>query len=96
MTTEQSLNSVATAINKTMHTPVTQYIKVDGKHSANVGHYHIENQSGYWNLVQMTNETGGTHRICTGRTKGELYQQMTAYHDGLRAGRDSYRKEYNP
>ena len=83
--TELNLDRLAGSINQTLGTPEQPYTKIEGGgYRPNEGCYHIEIQSGFFNLVRMSNESGGTNLELSGTTKRDLYDQMQAYLKGIR------------
>ena len=49
----------------------------------NVGHYYFAEEYDVFNLFQIDNENGKYHQIFYGKTREELWLQITAYMDGV-------------
>jgi hypothetical protein len=88
--TEKQLEALVGWINELTGSPATSYTKTDGKLSANIGNYHLYYAYGGVNLHRMTNEGGGVNTPLGGgtRTKRELFNQLHAFINGLRAKND--------
>jgi hypothetical protein len=86
--TEKQLEALVSWINELTGSPATSYTRNDeGKLSANIGNYHLYYAYGGVNLHRMTNEGGGVNTPLGGgtRTKRELFNQLHAFINGLRA-----------
>ncbi len=72
-------------INQLTGSPLTAYTKIDGKLTANIGHYHLDQAYGGIKLIRMYNEGGGIEEITRNGfgTKKELYYQLDAIITGL-------------
>lgn len=83
--TEKDLQKVVDRINRETGSPMTTYTKTaDGKHSANVGNYHLDGAYGGWKLVRMDNQSGGIRNVTDGFVpKRELYDLMHAILTGM-------------
>jgi hypothetical protein len=89
--TEKQLESLVQWINELTNSPATSYTRTeDGKSSANIGNYHLYFAYGGVNLHRMTNTGGGVSTPLGGgtRTKRELFNQLHAFINGLRAKND--------
>jgi hypothetical protein len=88
--TEKQLEALVGWINELTGSPATSYTKNDGKLSANIGNYHLYYAYGGVNLHRMTNTGGGVNTPLGGgtRTKRELFNQLHAFINGLRAKND--------
>jgi hypothetical protein len=89
--TEKQLESLVQWINELTNSPPTSYTRTeDGKLSANIGNYHLYHAYGGVNLHRMTNTGGGVNTpLGEGtRTKRELFNQLHAFINGLRAKND--------
>jgi hypothetical protein len=89
--TEKQLEALVSWINELTESPATSYTRNDeGKLSANIGNYHLYFAYGGVNLHRMTNEGGGVNTPLGGgtRTKRELFNQLHAFINGLRAKND--------
>lgn len=89
--TEKMLASLVEDINKMTGSPATSYTRSeDGKLSANIGNYHLYFAYGGVNLHRMSNTGGGVNTPLGGgtRTKRELFNQLHAFINGLRACHD--------
>jgi len=60
---------------------------------SNIGHYHVAEEYGLFNLYQTSNENGGVHQLFYGKTKRELYLQITAMLEGIRIGKNFEARE---
>jgi hypothetical protein len=86
--TEKQLEALVSWINELTGSPATSYTRNDeGKLSANIGNYHLYHAYGGVNLHRMSNEGGGVNTPLGGgtRTKRELFNQLHAFINGLRA-----------
>ena len=83
--TERELESVVDRLNRTMGTPATPYVQVDGKFVAQIGNYNLSWAYGGVNLEQIVNEGGGVRNVfgCGHVTKRDLYDRMQAYLSGI-------------
>lgn len=74
-------------LNKITCKPETAYTKIDGKLSANIGHYHLAQAYGGCALYRMDNESGGVDDVSRigYASKKELYQWINAYITELQA-----------
>jgi len=89
--TEKQLESLVQWVNELTNSPPTSYTRTeDGKLSANIGNYHLYFAYGGVNLHRMTNTSGGVNTpLGEGtRTKRELFNQLHAFINGLRAKND--------
>jgi hypothetical protein len=89
--TEKQLEALVSWINELTGSPATSYTRNDeGKLSANIGNYHLYHAYGGVNLHRMSNEGGGVNTPLGGgtRTKRELFNQLHAFINGLRAKND--------
>jgi hypothetical protein len=89
--TEKQLESLVQWVNELTNSPATSYTRTeDGKLSANIGNYHLYHAYGGVNLHRMTNTGGGVNTpLGEGtRTKRELFNQLHAFINGLRAKND--------
>jgi hypothetical protein len=89
--TEKQLESLVQWVNELTNSPATSYTRAeDGKLSANIGNYHLYYAYGGVNLHRMTNTGGGVNTpLGEGtRTKRELFNQLHAFINGLRAKND--------
>jgi hypothetical protein len=85
--TEKQLEALVGWINELTNSPATSYTRTDDKLTANIGNYHLYYAYGGVNLHRMTNEGGGVNTPLGGgtRTKRELFNQLHAFINGLRA-----------
>jgi hypothetical protein len=85
--TEKQLEALVSWINELTNSPATSYTRTDDKLTANIGNYHLYFAYGGVNLHRMTNEGGGVNTPLGGgtRTKRELFNQLHAFINGLRA-----------
>jgi len=65
----------------------------DGSGKFHIGNYHVAEEYGVFNLYQITNENGGVHEVFYGKTKRELYLQITAMLEGVRIGKNCEARE---
>jgi hypothetical protein len=74
-------------LNKITGSPETAYTKIDGKLSANIGHYHLDQAYGGCALYRMDNESGGVDDVSRigYATKKDLYNWINAYIAGIQA-----------
>ena len=88
--TEKQLEALVGWINELTGSPATSYTRTDGKLTANIGNYHLYFAYGGVNLHRMSNEGGGVNTPLGGgtRTKRELFNQLHAFINGLRAKND--------
>jgi hypothetical protein len=89
--TEKQLESLVQWVNELTNSPPTSYTRTeDGKLTANIGNYHLYFAYGGVNLHRMTNTGGGVNTpLGEGtRTKRELFNQLHAFINGLRAKND--------
>ena len=89
--TEKQLESLVQWVNELTNSPATSYTRAeDGKLSANIGNYHLYYAYGGVNLHRMTNTGGGVNTPLgeVTRTKRELFNQLHAFINGLRAKND--------
>jgi hypothetical protein len=89
--TEKQLESLVQWVNELTNSPPTSYTRTeDGKLSANIGNYHLYFAYGGVNLHRITNTGGGVNTpLGEGtRTKRELFNQLHAFINGLRAKND--------
>ena len=89
--TEKQLESLVQWVNELTNSPATSYTRTEGgKLSANIGNYHLYYAYGGVNLHRMTNTGGGVNTpLGEGtRTKRELFNQLHAFINGLRAKND--------
>lgn len=72
-------------LNKITNSPQTCYTKIDGKLSANIGHYHLDQAYGGCALHRMDNESGGVDDISRigYASRKELYNWINAYISGI-------------
>lgn len=84
------LNLVVERLNKLLGVPTEPWIESRlGRHSSNVGCFHIENENGVYKLSQMTNTAGITRPVLRGGTKTDLYRQVHDLIRGVEFGLDS-------
>lgn len=85
--TIKDLRNLAAMLNKITNSPAEYSTQVDGKFSANVGHYHISQAYGGYCLHRVMNTGGGvTCPIRHGHGPARvLYDSMHAYIRGLEA-----------
>ena len=85
--TNKDLAAVLSRINRETNSPLSPYTLTDGKHTANIGNYHLSGAYGGVSLHRMVNESGGISDVfgCGHVTKRELYTQMHAFLRGLNA-----------
>lgn len=85
--TKSQLQSVVDSINKITGSPMTPYtVNPDtGKHTANIGNYHLSGAYGGFCLHRMYNDGGGvTSPLSTGHiSKRELIALMYAFMHGM-------------
>jgi hypothetical protein len=88
--TEKQLEALVSWINELTNSPATSYTRTDDKLTANIGNYHLYHAYGGVNLHRMSNESGGVNTPLGGgtRTKRELFNQLHAFINGLRAKND--------
>jgi hypothetical protein len=88
--TEKQLESLVQWVNELTNSPPTSYTRTDDKLTANIGNYHLYFAYGGVNLHRMTNTGGGVNTpLGEGtRTKRELFNQLHAFINGLRAKND--------
>jgi hypothetical protein len=88
--TEKQLESLVQWVNELTNSPATSYTRTDDKLTANIGNYHLYYAYGGVNLHRMTNTGGGVNTpLGEGtRTKRELFNQLHAFINGLRAKND--------
>jgi hypothetical protein len=88
--TEKQLEALVSWINELTGSPATSYTRTDDKLTANIGNYHLYHAYGGVNLHRMSNESGGVSTPLGGgtRTKRELFNQLHAFINGLRAKND--------
>ncbi len=61
------------------------YTKVNGEYKPNAGNYHLSGAYGGYSLHQMCSTGSGTSDVfrCGHVAKRDLYNRMSAFHDGL-------------
>ena len=76
-TTIKQLNAAVERLNEITENPTTYSKRDNGKFTANIGHYHIDQCYGGYQLVQTSNTGGGIRTIqpCRG-TKTECYNAI--------------------
>lgn len=85
-----NLEHLVQRINEATNSPLTYSTKIDGKHSINIGHYHLDGAYGGWKLVRTMNDGGGIDEITYGYcSKRELYDKMLAFLSGIYAAQES-------
>ena len=84
--TNTQLNAIVDRINRATNSPMTPYTKnADGKHTANIGNYHLDWAYGGVCLQRMDNDAGGVNTpLGIGHvTKRALRDAMYAYIAGI-------------
>ena len=77
--TIRHLERFATALNRSLKRPEKYF----GAHGfANVGHFHIEQQSGRYALVETRCKAGSTNQIASGDTARDCYMEGHAWFNG--------------
>lgn len=69
------------------------YTPNDGSGKFHIGNYSVVENYGLFQLVQIVNENGGEDEIFYGKTKRELYLQITAMLEGIRIGKNCEARE---
>ena len=90
--TDKQLEAVIDRLNTLTGNPLTPYTRDDvtGRHSANIGNYHLNGAYGGVSLHRMMNPGGGiTDVFSVGHVpKRQLYELMHAYIQGINAGKE--------
>ena len=89
--TNKQLEARINWLNELTGSPAAPYTRdEDGKMIANVGNYHLSQQSGGSALNQMANESGGINDVFRSGhiTKRELFDRIDAMMIGFRVGKD--------
>ena len=82
--TIKDLENICARINRIKNAPLTTYIVNDGKHTAQIGNYHLSQAYSGVSLVCMVNIDGGVRDVLSGHvSKRELQSLMFAYISGL-------------
>tara|TARA_X000001388_G_C2221715_1_gene119517 strand:+ start:499 stop:792 length:294 start_codon:yes stop_codon:yes gene_type:complete len=78
-------------LNESTNNPVETWTQSDVPNvydlKSNIGNYHVAEEYGVFNLYQISNENGGVHQLFYGKTKRELYLQITAMLEGVGIGK---------
>lgn len=87
--TKANLEHLCNLINKATGNKLEAYSKDEnGKFRSNVGTYVLSGAYGGWKLEQIVSYGGGIRSITNGYiSKRDLYYQMSAYLDGIEAGK---------
>ena len=84
-------------LNESTNNPVETWTQSDVPNvydlKSNIGNYHVAEEYGVFNLYQISNENGGVHQLFYGKTKRELYLQITAMLEGVRIGKNCEARE---
>lgn len=87
--TNKDLQAVCDRINRMAGMPLEPYSKIDGKHVANIGCYHLSGAYGGVALHRMGNDGGGVSDVFGHHMpKRDLYDRMHAFIAGFLAARD--------
>ena len=78
-------------LNESTNNPVETWTQSDVPNvydlKSNIGNYHVSEEYGLFNLYQVSNENGGVNQLFYGKTKRELYLQITAMLVGVGIGK---------
>ena len=78
-------------LNESTNNPVETWRQSDVPNvydlKSNIGNYHLAEEYGVFNLYQISNENGGVSSVSYGKTKRELYLQITAMLEGVGIGK---------
>jgi len=95
--TIQHIENKIRILNESTNNPIATWTQSDvpGVYDlkSNIGNYHLAEEYGVFNLHQITNENGGVHSVFYGKTKRELYKQITAMLEGVRIGKNCEARE---
>ena len=84
--TLKDLGHLVTILNRLTNSPDKPGAMIDGKYITYAGHYQLGGAYGGWKLERMM-DAGGVESITGGYVpKRELYDRISAYIDGVRAG----------
>ena len=87
--TEKDLEMVVHSINELTGNPITTHSENEnGGYRANIGNYHLSFAYGCVSLEQTCNDGGGVRRVFGSGTKRELINEMWAFQQGLREGKE--------
>ncbi len=90
--TIKHLENKIRVLNESTNNPIETWTQSDVPSvynlQSNIGNYHVAEEYGVFNLYQITNENGGVRSVFYGKTKRELYLQITAMLEGLRIGKN--------
>ncbi len=84
-TTLKTLRALIDHLNNITGNPATPWTRKDGKFTANIGNYHLDEAYGGVQLNQMDNEGGGVH-CPMGQgfdTKRDLEAKLRAFINGI-------------
>ena len=86
--TEKQLQGMVDRLNRLAGTPLTPYLRVDGKSVPQAKCYHLDGAYGGVALHQMCDDGTGVHDIFGGHMpKRELYYRIHAFISGLEAAK---------
>ena len=95
--TIQHIENKIRILNESTNNPIATWTQSDVPSvydlKSNIGNYHLAEEYGVFNLYQITNENGGVHSVFYGKTKRELYLQITAMLEGVRIGKNCEARE---
>ncbi len=88
--TEKNLQAVVDRINRITESPITPYVRQDGKCIAQIGNYHLSGAYGGVSLHRMQNQGGGIQDVfgCGHVPKRELYDRLHAFIRGIESTKD--------
>lgn len=88
--TEKHLQAVCDRINRATNSPMEAYTRgEDGRHTANIGCYHLSHAYGGVALHRMHNQGGGAQDVFGGHVpKRDLAERMYAFLKGLEAAQE--------
>lgn len=94
--TIQHIENKIRILNESTNNPIATWTQIDVPCiylKSNIGNYHVAEEYGVFNLNQITNENGGVSSVFYGKTKRELYLQITAMLEGIRIGKNCEARE---
>jgi len=93
----QHIENKIRILNESTNNPIETWTQSDvpGVYDlkSNIGNYHVAEEYGVFHLYQITNENGGVRSLLYGKTKHELYLQITAMLEGVTIGKNCEARE---
>lgn len=83
--TTAQLETLIARLNRITNSPETPWTRVDGRHVANIGNYHLSGAYGGVCVHRMANTSGGVSSPIVGHhvPKRELFELLYAYIRGI-------------